>query len=76
MSVPIAAGARSRHLNCKGGPSDAPLVDVRTPIGANVGASHTALGGDHPASKDRTGVSSDSQSAFMVALRWQRPESQ
>jgi hypothetical protein len=29
------------------GLSDAPLVDVRTPIGPNVGANHTALGADH-----------------------------
>ena len=27
----------------------APLVDVRTPIGPNVGANHAALGADHPA---------------------------
>jgi len=37
-------------INAARGPSDAPLVDVRTPIGANVGANHAALGADHPAS--------------------------
>ena len=31
------------------GLSDAPLVDVRTPIGPNVGANHPALGANHPA---------------------------
>jgi len=31
------------------GLSDAPLVDVRTPIGANVGANHAALRADHHA---------------------------
>jgi hypothetical protein len=36
-------------VNAARGPSDAPLVDVRTPIGANVGANHAALGADHPA---------------------------
>ena len=36
-------------VNAARGPSDAPLVDVRTPIGANVGANHAALGAGHPA---------------------------
>jgi len=27
-------------INAARGPSDAPLVDVRTPVGANVGANH------------------------------------
>ena len=35
-------------INAARGPSDAPLVDVRTPIGANVGANHAALGTNHP----------------------------
>jgi hypothetical protein len=35
--------------NAARGPSDAPLIDVRTPIGAHVGANHAALGADHPA---------------------------
>jgi len=36
-------------VNAARGPSDAPLVDVRTPIGPNVGANHAAPGADHPA---------------------------
>jgi hypothetical protein len=36
-------------VNAARGPSDVPLIDVRTPIGANVGANHAALGADHPA---------------------------
>jgi hypothetical protein len=36
-------------INAARGPSDAPLVDVRTPTGANVGANHAAPGADHPA---------------------------
>jgi hypothetical protein len=36
-------------VNAARGPSDAPLVDVRPPIGANVGANHAALDADHPA---------------------------
>ena len=36
-------------VNAARGPSDAPLVDVRTTIGANVGANHAALSADHPA---------------------------
>ena len=35
-------------INAARGPSDAPLVDVRTPIGPNVGANHAALGTNHP----------------------------
>ena len=36
-------------INAARGPSDAPLVDVRTPIGPNVGANHAALRADHHA---------------------------
>ena len=36
-------------VNAARGPSDVPLVDLRTPIGANIGANHAALGADHPA---------------------------
>jgi hypothetical protein len=36
-------------VNAARGPSDVPLIDVRTPIGAHVGANHAALGADHPA---------------------------
>ena len=36
-------------VNAARGPSDAPLVDVRTPIGPDVGANRAALGADHPA---------------------------
>ena len=36
-------------VNAARGPSNAPLVDVRAPIGTNVGANHAALGADHPA---------------------------
>jgi hypothetical protein len=36
-------------VNAARGPSDAPLIDVRTPIGPNVVANHVALGADHPA---------------------------
>jgi hypothetical protein len=36
-------------VNAARGPSYAPLADVPTPIGANVGANHAALGAGHPA---------------------------